>query len=140
MAGCLIPAGVLTAQTDTTNIARNYTINEVVVTGTRNETDIRHLPMTVSIIKRQQIEQTHEPSLLPILTEQIPGLFTTARGVMGFGVSDGAAGQMSLRGIGGPGSPAPAPVRTRIRHAVRSVAGSGVLLVDRRLGHRRSAA
>lgn len=101
MAGCLIPAGVLTAQTDTTNIARNYTINEVVVTGTRNETDIRHLPMTVSIIKRQQIEQTHEPSLLPILTEQIPGLFTTARGVMGFGVSDGAAGGISLRGLSG---------------------------------------
>ena len=89
------------AQTDSTNISRNYALDEVVVTGTRNETDIRHLPMTVSIVNRVQIEQTHEPSLLPILTEQIPGLFTTSRGVMGFGVSDGAAGGISLRGMSG---------------------------------------
>ena len=89
------------AQTDSTNISRNYALDEVVVTGTRNETDIRHLPMTVSIVNRVQIEQTHEASLLPILTEQIPGLFTTSRGVMGFGVSDGAAGGISLRGMSG---------------------------------------
>lgn len=89
------------AQTDSTHISRDYALDEVVVTGTRNETDIRHLPMTVSIVNRVQIEQTHEPSLLPILTEQIPGLFTTSRGVMGFGVSDGAAGGISLRGMSG---------------------------------------
>lgn len=80
---------------------RKYTIDEVVVTGTRNETDIRHLPMTVSVINRQQIEQALQPSLLPILTEQVPGLFATARGIMGYGVSDGAAGGLSLRGLSG---------------------------------------
>lgn len=78
-----------------------HPIAEVVVTGTRNETDIRHLPMTVTVVDRQQIERRLQPSLLPILTEQTPGLFTTARGVMGFGVSDGAAGGMSLRGLSG---------------------------------------
>lgn len=31
----------------------------------------------------------------------MPGLFTTSRGIMGYGVSTGAAGGMSLRGIGG---------------------------------------
>ena len=36
-----------------------------------------------------------------MLTEQIPGLFTTSRGIMGYGVSSGAAGGISLRGIGG---------------------------------------
>ena len=41
------------------------------------------------------------PSLLPTLTEQIPGLFVTGRGIMGYGVSGGAAGQMTLRGVGG---------------------------------------
>ena len=40
-------------------------IHEVVVTGTRNETDIRHLPMTISVIDRKQIEQANTPSLLP---------------------------------------------------------------------------
>lgn len=76
-------------------------IDEVVVTGTRNETDVRHLPMTISVVGRQQIEKRYEPSLLPLLTEQVPGLFTTSRGIMGYGVSTGAAGGMSLRGIGG---------------------------------------
>lgn len=42
-------------------------IHEVVVTGTRNETDIRHLPMTISVIDRKQIEQSMQPSILPIL-------------------------------------------------------------------------
>lgn len=44
-------------------------IHEVVVTGTRNETDIRHLPMTISVIDRKQIEQSMQPSILPILTD-----------------------------------------------------------------------
>ena len=50
---------------DSTQVKRNYTIDEVVVTGTRNETDIRHLPMTISVVGRQQIEKRYEPSLLP---------------------------------------------------------------------------
>lgn len=78
-----------------------YPIGEIVVTGTRNQTDIRHLPMTVSVVDRERIEQRLQPSLLPTLTEQVPGLFTTARGVMGYGVSDGAAGGISLRGLSG---------------------------------------
>ena len=76
-------------------------IHEVVVTGTRNETDIRHLPMTISVIDRKQIEQANTPSLLPILTEQVPGLFVSSRGIMGYGVSGGAAGEINLRGISG---------------------------------------
>lgn len=89
------------SQEDSTQIARNLTTDEVVVTGTRNETDIRHLPMTISVVDRKQLEATYQPSVLPTLTEQVPGLFTTSRGVMGYGVSTGAAGGMSLRGIGG---------------------------------------
>ena len=89
------------AKADTTAISRHYDIGQVVVTGTRNETDIRHLPLTVSILGREAIEQSLQPSLLPILTEQIPGLFVTSRGIMGYGVSDGAAGGISLRGLSG---------------------------------------
>ncbi len=88
-------------QEDSVRIARNLTTDEVVVTGTRNETDIRHLPMTISVVGRKQLESNYQPSVLPTLTEQVPGLFTTSRGIMGYGVSTGAAGGMSLRGIGG---------------------------------------
>lgn len=100
----LLPIHYLLAQTENTDVVKKYTIDEVVVTGTRNETDIRHLPMTISVINREQIERRYEPSLLPSLAEQVPGLFITSRGVLGYGVSDGAAGGISLRGIGGGSS------------------------------------
>ncbi len=86
---------------DTLMTNRTYKINEVVVTGARNETDVRHLSQSVSVIGRAQIERSMQPSLLPVLTEQIPGLFVTSRGVMGYGVSNGAAGSISLRGLSG---------------------------------------
>ena len=101
LAGCLMPAGVLMAQTDTTRTARSFALDEVVVTGTRHETDVRHLSQTVSVVSRPVIEQSMQPSLLPVLTEQVPGLFVTERGVMGYGVSGGAAGGISLRGLSG---------------------------------------
>ncbi len=78
-----------------------YTIDEVVVTGTRIATDVRHLSQTVSVVNRSKIENTLQSSLLPVLTEQVPGLFVTGRGVMGYGVSGGAAGSISLRGLSG---------------------------------------
>lgn len=77
------------------------TIDQAVVTGTRNKVDVRHLSQTVSVIDRDGIVQSRQTSLLPVLTEQIPGLFTTARGIMGYGVSGGAAGSISLRGLSG---------------------------------------
>ena len=78
-----------------------YDIGEIVVTGTRNETDVRHLSQTISVIDRPKIESAMNQSLLPTLSEQIPGLFVTSRGVMGYGVSGGAAGNISLRGLSG---------------------------------------
>ena len=97
----LLTAPAARGQEDSVRIARNLTTDEVVVAGTRNETDIRHLPMTISVVDRKQLESNYQPSVLPTLTEQVPGLFTTSRGIMGYGVSTGAAGGMSLRGIGG---------------------------------------
>jgi len=86
---------------DSLDTGKVYKIGEVVVTGTRNETDVRHLSQTVSVVNRNKISQALQPSLLPVLTEQIPGLFVTSRGVMGYGVSGGAAGSISLRGLSG---------------------------------------
>ena len=79
-------------------------IQEVVITGTRAATDVRHLSQTVNVIDRTAIEETHRTSLLPLLTEQVPGLFITQRGYAGYGVSDGAAGMISMRGLTGSGT------------------------------------
>ena len=86
---------------DSLDTGKVYKIDEVVVTGTRNETDVRHLSQTVSVVNRSKINRAMQPSLLPVLTEQVPGLFVTSRGVMGYGVSGGAAGSISLRGLSG---------------------------------------
>ena len=58
LAGCLMSAGTVNAQRDTTRTDRNYPLNEVVVTGVRHETDIRHLSQTVSVVGRPTIEQS----------------------------------------------------------------------------------
>ncbi|MFI3315346.1 MAG: TonB-dependent receptor [Rikenellaceae bacterium] len=76
-------------------------IDEIVVTGARNEIDIRLLPVSVSVVNNQQIKESYQQSIMPIITEQVPSLFTTARGVMGYGVSTGSSGGIKVRGIGG---------------------------------------
>lgn len=96
---CLLSA--VTSAAQEADSLRTYPIDEAVITGTRNRTDVRHLSQTVSVVNRDKIEQTMQPSLLPVLNEQIPGLFTTARGIMGYGVSGGAAGGIALRGLSG---------------------------------------
>lgn len=86
---------------DSTTLATPQTIEKVVVTASRHSSDGRLAPMSLTVIDREQLEHAHRSSLLPTLSEQVPGLFTTARGVMGYGVSTGAAGTLSLRGVGG---------------------------------------
>lgn len=103
----LLSAGNMTVSAQTSGTAdslstqKTLTIDEVVVTGTRHQTDVRHLSQTVSVVNRNKLERAMQPSLLPVLTEQVPGLFVTSRGVMGYGVSGGAAGGISLRGLSG---------------------------------------
>ena len=81
--------------------ADTLSLDEVVVTGTRNAVDVRHLPMTVTVIDREKLTEQHQASLLPTVMQQVPGLFVTSRSMMGYGVSTGAAGGINLRGITG---------------------------------------
>jgi len=76
-------------------------LGEVVITGTRNVTDVRHLPMTVTVIDRETLTEQHQTSVLPTVMQQVPGLFVTSRSMMGYGVSTGAAGGINMRGITG---------------------------------------
>ena len=92
----LVAAGTFcTAQTD------SLSLQEVVVTGTRNAVDMRHLPYTVNVIGRQTLTEQQQTSVLPTVMQQVPGLMVTARSMMGYGVSTGAAGGINLRGLTG---------------------------------------
>jgi len=91
------PFGQMYANT----LADSLALQEVVVTGTRNATDVRHLPMTVTVIGRDLLTADHQTSVLPAVMHEVPGLFVTSRSMMGYGVSTGAAGGINLRGITG---------------------------------------
>ena len=87
--------------TSMAQMADSLALQEVVVTGTRNATDVRHLPMTVNVLGRQLLTEQHQTSVLPTVMQQVPGLFVTSRSMMGYGISTGAAGGINLRGISG---------------------------------------
>jgi len=92
---------LFSAQTSAEELNDSLALQEVVVTGTRNATDVRHLPMTVTVINRETLTRQNQPSVLPTVMQQVPGLFVTNRSMMGYGVSTGAAGGINLRGITG---------------------------------------
>ena len=82
-------------------VADTLDLQEIVVTGTRNATDIRHLPMTVTVVGREKLTEQYQSSVLPTVMQQVPGLMVTSRSMMGYGVSTGAAGGINLRGVSG---------------------------------------
>ena len=89
-------AAIFAEEADTVRI-----IDEVVVTATRVSVNRSNVPMTVSVVNRTEIAESSESALLPALSEHVPGMFVTQRGVTGFGVANGGTGAISLRGVGG---------------------------------------
>ncbi|PID92601.1 MAG: ligand-gated channel protein [Bacteroidetes bacterium] len=82
-------------------VSDTMVIDELVVTGTKIEVARKNVPLTVSQVPRKILEDAPETALLPVLSEEVPGLFVTERGITGFGVARGAAGQLNMRGLGG---------------------------------------
>ena len=75
-------------------------LKEVVVTGSKVETSRKLVPMSVSQITRTNIENSGPLNILTTLNTYVPGIFVTERNILGFGVSTGGAGSISIRGIG----------------------------------------
>ena len=71
----------------------------VTVTGVRSASDVRQLPFTITTIGKAVLRENYRLNILPTLMEQVPGLTVTSRGMMGYGVSTGAAGGMTMRGV-----------------------------------------
>lgn len=84
-----------------TEIKDSLQLQEVVVTGTRNAVDIRHLPMMVSIVERKDLTKQHRSNVLPTVMQQVPSLFVTGRSMMGYGVAAGGSGGINIRGLSG---------------------------------------
>ena len=59
------------------------------------------LTLSIDDISPVEIESKGESSILPVLKENIPGLFYNSQGVAGYGVSSGASGNITMRGFSG---------------------------------------
>jgi len=76
-------------------------LDDVVVTGSKVAVAKNYIPFGITVINRKQIDNSGESALLPVLSDNVPGLFVTEKGITGFGVSTGAAGAISMRGLSG---------------------------------------
>lgn len=85
---------------DPTAIDSLINLQGVVISANKVQVNRSSVPLTISVIDREQIEASSESALLPVLSERIPGLFVTEKGVTGFGVSSGSAGTVNIRGVG----------------------------------------
>jgi iron complex outermembrane receptor protein len=90
----------LWAESENSKIDTTIYLKQVVVSATKTQVNQNSVPVSISVIEREEIEAGGESALLPILSERIPGLFVTEKGVTGFGVSEGSAGTINIRGVG----------------------------------------
>lgn len=72
----------------------------VVVSANKIQVNRNSVPLSISVIGRDEIEASSESALLPVLSQRVPGLFVTQKGITGFGVNDGSAGTVNIRGVG----------------------------------------
>jgi iron complex outermembrane receptor protein len=89
------------AQTVKNDSLKLYNIKEIVVTGTRAKTDINKIPQSITVINQKEINQSNDINILPVLSNQVPGLFIDEKNIAGFGVSQVSGGNINIRGIGG---------------------------------------
>lgn len=76
-------------------------LNEVVVTGSNKSVPQQLLPYTVTVVDGWQLEATGQTQVLSAISGMVPSLFVSQRSIYGFGVSNGGAGHIKLRGVGG---------------------------------------
>jgi iron complex outermembrane receptor protein len=75
-------------------------LDPVVVTATKIQVNRNSIPLSISVVNRYEIEASSESALLPVLSQRVPGLFVTRKGITGFGVNTNSAGTVNIRGIG----------------------------------------
>ncbi len=87
-------------ETEVKDTLQRRNLNTVIVSANKTKVNRNSVPVTVSVIERDEIEASGHSALLPILSQSIPGLFVTRKGITGFGVAEGSAGAINIRGVG----------------------------------------
>jgi len=92
-------AGIVLAQEE--DSIRSYELDPLVITGTRITRQKSEIPASITVISRQQIENSREVNILPVLANRVPGLFVNQRNMVGYGVGPNSGGNISIRGVSG---------------------------------------
>lgn len=82
------------------NVKDSVLLEDIVVTGSKNETSRKVVPLSVSQISSEQIRRSGHYNVLTTLSAHVPGVFITERNVLGFGVATGGSGAINIRGVG----------------------------------------
>lgn len=91
--------GIVLAQEE--DSIRSYELDPLVITGTRITRQKSEIPASITVITRQQIENSREVNILPVLANRVPGLFVNQRNMVGYGVGPNSGGNISIRGVSG---------------------------------------
>ncbi len=83
------------------SVSDTLLIDEVVVTGSKIEILRKNMPVNISVLSKEDMNEINESTALTSISSRIPGVFVTERGVIGFGISSNSAGQISIRGVSG---------------------------------------
>lgn len=68
----------------------------------RVEVARKNMPVNLSVLSRDEIDEIEESAVLPVISRRVPGLFVNERGHTGFGrTGSTSAGNISIRGVGG---------------------------------------
>ncbi|WP_235940976.1 TonB-dependent receptor [Cyclobacterium roseum] len=76
-------------------------LDQVVVTGTRAARAASEVSASITIIDKEQLDQSAHVNVLPSLVQHVPGLMLNDRSTLGYGVGPGSGGNISIRGISG---------------------------------------
>ena len=80
-------------------VSDSIKLSEIVVTGSKTEISRKIVPLSLSQISSQDIENSGQINVLQTLNSFVPGIFVTERSLLGFGVGTGGSGSISMRGI-----------------------------------------
>lgn len=97
----LVPSSLSAKISPALSDSVKYEFAPIVVTGQRFEMPQKDVAASISSISAIQLRQTNLNTVADAVSYLTPGVFTTRRSVMGYGVSSLAAGNIKIRGLGG---------------------------------------
>lgn len=97
IAGVIIP---YIAGAKNLTVVDTIPIREVNVIESSRSISLENTSLSVVDVNRTTIDNSNNANVLPVLNKSVSGLFTAAKGIMGYGISTNSAGSINIHGVG----------------------------------------